>query len=119
MVIKGDRGQVEKYILLSWGKRWSSRDAEARALLEALSWTEQGSLREVTFETNAQVTTGALTSSFEDATEFGDISRGCKAILARRPDSKVCFVRRERNRVAHILAKHSISFLDSPSGLMV
>ncbi|CAN1268566.1 hypothetical protein LINPERPRIM_LOCUS13225 [Linum perenne] len=65
------------------------------------------------FETDAQ----AFTTAFEShITEFGDLMWGWVAIMARNPNSVVCLVRRERNKVAHALAKHSISFHEPFTG---
>ncbi|CAN1249493.1 hypothetical protein LINPERPRIM_LOCUS7163 [Linum perenne] len=44
-----------------------------------------------------------------DATEFGELIQGCVVILNCNPSFKIYFVRRERNGVAHALARHSIS----------
>ncbi|CAN1158714.1 hypothetical protein LINPERHAP2_LOCUS22289, partial [Linum perenne] len=40
MAIRGSDGQLIQYRMTSWGGTWRSKDVEARALLEALSWVE-------------------------------------------------------------------------------
>ncbi|CAN1291744.1 hypothetical protein LINPERPRIM_LOCUS21274 [Linum perenne] len=123
MIICGDEGQLLKYRMSSWGGVWRSKEVEAQALLEALSWKEQEGLAEVTFETDARVVVNALSSLLDNTSEFGDLLRSYRAVLIRHPNFVVNFIRRDRNRVAHTLAKRSISFLkpvcgsDSPEWL--
>ncbi|CAN1138488.1 hypothetical protein LINPERHAP2_LOCUS10719 [Linum perenne] len=96
----------------SWGGIWRSKEAKARDLLEALSWTEWEGFIEVIFESDALGVVNALCSLSEDNSEFGDLMNSCRAILSRHPSFVVHFIRRDRNMVAHTLAKHSISFLE-------
>ena len=46
----------------------------------------------------------------QDGLEVGDIIRRCRDILASKPNYTVCFVRRDSNKVAHVLARQSRLF---------
>ncbi|CAN1796146.1 Putative ribonuclease H protein At1g65750, partial [Linum perenne] len=116
MVIRGAYGHLIKFRMTSWGGVWRSKEVEARALLEALSWVEMEGLPTVNFETDAQVVVLALGSRADDDSEFGDLIRSCKAILARMSDFTVTFCRRDRNRVAHVLARRSTSLFETVCG---
>ncbi|CAN1771318.1 hypothetical protein LINPERHAP1_LOCUS11842 [Linum perenne] len=95
--------------MAAWGGKWRPKKAEGRALLEVLSWTKQEELVKVTFESDAQTVVKAIEDSNGDESEFGDIIESCRAILRRKPDFSVGFIRRGGNGVAHALAQHSIT----------
>ncbi|CAN1129056.1 Putative ribonuclease H protein At1g65750 [Linum perenne] len=116
MVVRGSDGRVDRFRMLSWSGTWRSRDAEGRALLEALSWVELSGYSDMTFETDALATCQAMQADTRDLTEFGEIISGCKAIMARNPEFRVVFVRREQNKVADVLAKQSVSYVEPCSG---
>ncbi|CAN1823543.1 hypothetical protein LINPERHAP1_LOCUS30418 [Linum perenne] len=81
--------------------------------MEALSWVEQEGLLQVIFETDAKQIVDALSSGQSDHTELGDMVVACRAILIRNPGFEITFGRRERNKVAHLIARRAI-LLDSP-----
>ncbi|CAN1769951.1 Putative ribonuclease H protein At1g65750 [Linum perenne] len=109
MVVRDEVGTIIKYRTVAWDGSWSSKEAEGRALLEAMSWLEMEGFVQVTIESDAKVVVDAIRQPNIDNTEFGDLVQGCLSILARQPGYMIEFVRRERNAVAHELARFSTS----------
>ncbi|CAN1842196.1 hypothetical protein LINPERHAP1_LOCUS36775 [Linum perenne] len=89
------------------------REGEARGLLDALYWAVRSQLHQVVFEVDSQVVASAVNGQESNLTEFGVIIDGCRLILLANPGYEVVFVRRNRNVVAHELARRSFS-LASP-----
>ncbi|CAN1156954.1 Putative ribonuclease H protein At1g65750 [Linum perenne] len=116
MVIRDNEGELLRYRMVPWGGTWRSKEAEGRALLEALSWVEQQGYTRMNFESDAQVVVNAIGSQQDDVTEFGDIMQGCRAILRRNSEFNVSFVRRGGNGVAHALARHAITLSEPATG---
>ncbi|CAN1348846.1 hypothetical protein LINPERPRIM_LOCUS41604 [Linum perenne] len=67
----------------------------------------------VDFETDAKVVVDGLNQSEDDETEFGDIIALCRSIMDANPGFEVRFERRNRNMVAHTLARRACA-LQSP-----
>ncbi|CAN1145622.1 hypothetical protein LINPERHAP2_LOCUS14781 [Linum perenne] len=95
----------------SWPGVWRSREVEAQALLEAMSWGESEGWTMVVFESDAQEVVRAIQTSPRDDTEFEDILRACDAVLRWNPGFSIAFVRRGQNKIAHELARHSTSYV--------
>ncbi|CAN1321508.1 Putative ribonuclease H protein At1g65750 [Linum perenne] len=89
------------------------KEGEAKSLLEALRWAAGQLPRKIIFETDCQLVSEALRRSETAVTEFGVIIEECRKVLQLNPDFSVCFVRRNRNVVAHELAQRSFT-LASP-----
>ncbi|CAN1814412.1 Putative ribonuclease H protein At1g65750 [Linum perenne] len=89
------------------------REGEAWGLYEALKWVVSRRTRHVIFEVDCQQVTNALARQEVDRTEFGSIISCCSQILHANPEFSVVFIRRNRNMVAHELARRSFS-LASP-----
>ncbi|CAN1129432.1 hypothetical protein LINPERHAP2_LOCUS5224 [Linum perenne] len=92
---------------------WRPVEAECKTILEAMSWVEQAGYVHVIFETDAKQVVDAINSSNADRTELGEMVEACRAIMARNPGFEAMFSRREKNKVAHLIARHSI-MLSSP-----
>ncbi|CAN1181344.1 hypothetical protein LINPERHAP2_LOCUS35327 [Linum perenne] len=73
MVLRDHGGRILRHRRLSWQGVWRSKEAEAKALLEALSWVEQEGCQHVIFESDVEVVTRAMQNSSFDATEYGKI----------------------------------------------
>ncbi|CAN1166125.1 Putative ribonuclease H protein At1g65750 [Linum perenne] len=109
-VIRDERGGLIKVRMRSWPGVWRSREVEAQALLEAMSWGESEGWTGMVFESDAQEVVRAIQTSRRDDTEFGDILGACDALLRRNPGFSIAFVRRGQNKIAHELARHSASY---------
>ncbi|CAN1806451.1 hypothetical protein LINPERHAP1_LOCUS24675 [Linum perenne] len=90
------------------------REGEAMALREALEWLEFGGYREMLIEVDSTTVAAAVQNTDVDLTEFGRIIGHCRSICNSHPLLQVRSVRRNRNRVADVLAHRSFS-LASPS----
>ncbi|XVF58374.1 hypothetical protein PTKIN_Ptkin07bG0061500 [Pterospermum kingtungense] len=66
-------------------------------------------MERVIFESDAKLVGDALHSSKTNILEFGFIITTCKACLLQDGFFKVCYVKRQANKVAHALAKASCS----------
>ncbi|CAN1784844.1 Putative ribonuclease H protein At1g65750 [Linum perenne] len=85
------------------------KEGEAWGLLDALSWMESLQIDQVTFEVDSQLVADAMSSYGVNTTEFGAIISRCRRLIQSNPGFRVCFVRRDRNHVAHELARRSFS----------
>ncbi|CAN1130761.1 Putative ribonuclease H protein At1g65750 [Linum perenne] len=109
MVIRKADGAIVKYRTVVRSGVWRSKEAEARAIIEALSWMEQEGYTDAVIESDAKLVVDAIRGSNFDSTEFGDLVEGCRSILARNLGFVVEFIKRDGNGVTHALAKHSIT----------
>ena len=78
----------------------------------------------VVIESDSLITVQAINSSSDNFLEVGFILDACRTIFASRPGYSISFVKRQANRVAHLVAKLPCSlncqnFLTSPSGLLL
>ncbi|CAN1142980.1 Uncharacterized mitochondrial protein AtMg00310 [Linum perenne] len=89
--------------------QWTPREGEAAALLSAMSWVVGIGYEDVIFECDAEAISQALASDEDDLPEFGCIIYRCRELLASFPRFRVQVVRRNRNQVAHLLARQSFS----------
>ncbi|CAN1804672.1 Putative ribonuclease H protein At1g65750 [Linum perenne] len=100
--------------LLSYRTGWergkpSVAEGEAWGLLDALFWVESLQISDTTFEVDSQLVANAIASGEVNTTEFGVLINRCREVLQANPGFRVCFIRRDRNRVAHELARRSFS----------
>jgi len=63
----------------------------------------------VLFETDSKILSDAINSNFTPSNEFGDLVIQCRSLLLDRPDFAVSYIRRQANRVAHSIARASLS----------
>ncbi|MCH95758.1 cytochrome P450, partial [Trifolium medium] len=86
---------------------------EAMGLLSALKWVDELQLRDVDFEMDCKRVVDCLYSGRTYNSDFGDILRDCRNVLATNlVNSHVKFIRRQANEVAHRLAPEA-TFLAS------
>jgi len=78
---------------------------EALGLHSALQWLSDMQFDNVDFETDFKLTCDAFHDNRDDTSEFGCIISSCRSLFSSFfTNSKVEFVRRQANRVAHVLA---------------
>jgi len=83
---------------------------EALGLHSALQWLSDMQFDNVDFETNSKLIADAFLSTRNDLSEFGCIiSSSCFLFDTSFSNSKVEFVRRQTNVVAHALAREATS----------
>ena len=79
---------------------------ETLGLLSALEWVHVLNLRPVDFEMDAKRVVDNFHSQTNDVTQFANIIDNCKSLFRNfYENSRVEFVRRHANEVAHALAK--------------
>ncbi|XP_073017991.1 uncharacterized protein [Primulina eburnea] len=81
------------------------REAEAKALLDAILWVVSLDLQNVLFETDSKLVVDAIASNLADRSEFGSIVAACCSLLYQEPSYEVRFARRQANMAAHTLAR--------------
>jgi len=82
---------------------------EALGLLSALEWVHQLNLDPIYFEIGAKKIDDNFLLTNHDVTEFGNIIQNCQSLFRNHyENSKVEFVQRHANEVAHTLAKVAI-----------
>lgn len=87
-----------------------AREAEAKALLEALNWATSMDLQHVIFETDAKLVVDAIQSNPMDHSEFGTIIAECCSLISAESNYQICFSKRQANVVAHTLARAANSY---------
>jgi ribonuclease HI len=96
-------------------------EAETIALLESINVAISNGWNNVLFETDCKTLVEALYSPIVPTNEFGDLVSCCRSLLASNSDFAVSFIRRQANKVAHTIARASLShtsphiFYDVPS----
>ncbi|XP_024634710.1 uncharacterized protein [Medicago truncatula] len=88
---------------------------EALGLHSALQWMSDMQFDNVDFETDSKLTVDAFLATRNDLSEFGSIMTSCRSLFRNLfSNSRVEFVRRQANAVAHALAREATS-LASPA----
>jgi len=88
---------------------------EALGLFSALQWLSDMQFDNVDFETDSKLTVDAFLSDRNDTSEFGCIITSCRSLFRLLfSNSRVEFVRRQANGVAHALARDT-AFLTGPA----
>jgi len=87
----------------------SSLEAETIALLEAIKMAISNGFHSVWFEIDRKLLADALSSSTVPNTEFGDLVSQCRILLSTNSDFTMSFVKRQANKVAHSIARASLS----------
>ncbi|CAN1227370.1 Putative ribonuclease H protein At1g65750 [Linum perenne] len=108
-VIRGPNGEFGRMMQQLYDGNMPPREVEAHALREALRWTSMMDLQEVVFEVDSRVVWQAVTKEASNSapTEFGRIIAECRRELERQRSSTLVAVRRNSNRVAHVIARNS------------
>lgn len=86
--------------------------AEAIAFKEALSWIKSEGWRNVVIETDCYKVVQSLRNSETFTSPFGLVISDCKQLMIDFDNAVFYFVKRSANRVAHCLARQSISLPD-------
>ncbi|XP_024636515.1 uncharacterized protein [Medicago truncatula] len=84
-------------------------EAESLGLLDAIKVAISHGMRDIMFETDSKILSDAIAAATIPINEFGDLVTHCRRLLLSRPDFVVSYVRRQANRVAHNIARASLS----------
>jgi ribonuclease HI len=83
---------------------------EALGLLHAINWVHELQLENVDFELDSENVVTKFHSSREDMSELRDVIRDCQRLHnVFFTNSRVEFIRRQVNEVAHVLARVTTS----------
>jgi ribonuclease HI len=88
----------------------TSNEGEALALLEAMKELQQRGFNDVIFETDAQNIVNATRHRTIGVSEFSSIIHKIKCMLSLNTGFEVKSIRRQANRVAHTLARATLSW---------
>ena len=72
---------------------------------EALSWIRSLQLQQVTIETDSLLTIKTLEVNYHNYLEVGNYIENCRLKLQDRGDISIKYVRKNANRVAHLMAR--------------
>jgi len=78
-------------------------------LLDAIKVAISHGMCDVVFETDSKILFDALSITTTLINEFGDLVTQCRSLLLNRPNFVVSYVRKQANRVAHSIARTSLS----------
>jgi ribonuclease HI len=84
-------------------------EAEAIALLESLKMAIVNGMHVVLFETDSKTLVEIIKSHATSHNELRDLIVQCRSFLNSNPDFVVLFIRRQANKVAHSIARTSLS----------
>lgn len=102
----------------------SVMEAEAFGVLEALKWLEEMGYYNVIVESDCLLVVDAIAKENVYQLEVGDLLQACRERLKWRSDIQVCFVKKQANKAAHMLARHPclldsfIVFMSPPDMLL-
>ena len=87
----------------------SPSEVEALSILEALTFAANQGMESVIFESDCKLVVDVVISTSTPFNEFGDIISRFNTLLASHSNYFVFYVRRKANRVAHNIARASLS----------
>jgi len=112
------RDDSETFVLAKvhqFNHMYSVEIGEALRLYHALKWMTDIQFDHVKFEIDSKITRDAFHSRTTDVTEFGNTIGACRELFSISfTNSRVEFIRRQANAVAHTLAREATS-LTSPN----
>ena len=99
-------------------------EAEARAIMEGLHWLCSLSHDMVVLEWDSLINVRAFKNKSHNLLEVGHVLDACRIIIDSKPGCSIAFVKRQANRVAHLVAKLPCSLdcqnvITSPSGVLL
>lgn len=80
-------------------------EAEAIGVLEATRWINSLGMHDVDIESDSLVTVQAINKAVENYLEVGVVFQKCREFLNDRRDISVSFVKKQANKVAHLIAR--------------
>ncbi|CAN1266151.1 Putative ribonuclease H protein At1g65750 [Linum perenne] len=114
--VRNHTGHVLHYMMQRFRGGSEVAELELEALLDSIHWVKSMGYTHVTFEADNQSVVAAVNGSDTNISEFGRLVQLCKDVLAEEPYYRVCWIRRNRNVVAHELARRSRFIVSNISG---
>lgn len=109
MVIRDHVGQFVQGRVVKFAGVVSVLEAEAMGILEALSWLRTLPTMRVLIECDSLTAVKAISTGVDYQVEVGHIIEACRSLLAQNQDVSVHFIRRQVNKVAHLMAHEPCS----------
>ena len=112
MILRDEAGQFVACATTVLHRLHEVREGEAIGLKEALSWVKGLGYQKVMFELDAKSVVDAVNFDLcrTDVSEFGSIIQQCIYMLDQAQNFHVCYVWRQANKIAHVLARASYSY---------
>ncbi|XP_075499853.1 uncharacterized protein LOC142538416 [Primulina tabacum] len=93
-VVRDSKGEFMVCRMLKFQGSIEVREAEAKALLDAITWAASLDMQHIIFETDSKTVEEAVHSNAVDRNELGTIIEECCSLLSRERYYKVHFTRR-------------------------
>jgi len=95
----------------------SPPEAEVLGLRDAILWLDNLGLSKVHIELDCKLVVDNIVDSSKNESEFGNIITICRIMLQQHPNSKITFVRRQANCVAHPQSNKGVKIVCSSPGI--
>lgn len=105
MVLRDHRGGFCRARNMCSNGAVSVFEAETRGVLAAVRWIMELGIVNVVVECDSMLTVQALQKESPNYLEVGNILQDCRILLKDRPDIRISFVKKQANKVAHLLAR--------------
>lgn len=105
MVLRDHTGGFCKARNLRKNGEVSVFEAETEGVLAAIRWVMELCISNVAVESDSMLTVQALRNGTQNFLEVGNILQESRILLESRPDIVVSFVKKQANKVAHLLAR--------------
>lgn len=105
MVIRDHRGSFIHGRTLRFAGRVEVLEAEMVGIAEALKWTADYSGQSFCIESDSLLSVQAIKGEHQNLLEVGVLIDYCRTLISSRLNVSLCFVKKQANRVAHLLAR--------------
>lgn len=112
MILRDYEGHFVQGKCIHIGGEVSPLEVEVFGICEALSWMFARIGQTVQVESDSMVVVGAICNNKANHLEVENDFNMCRVIMRYRPDLSICYVRKQANETAHLMA-HVSCKLDS------
>lgn len=105
MILRDHNGGFRKARNLRCEGQVSVFEAEARGVLEAIRWVLSLGIADVVVENDSMLTVQAICKGTDILHEVGHMLQESRSLIQARPDISVSFIKKQANKVAHLLAR--------------
>lgn len=124
MVLRNSQGHFLAGRVMKFAGTVQVMEAEMVGIAEALSWLKQLPVSDVVIESDSELCVNAINGDNTNLLELGNLVQQCKSEVCSRGGVLVDFIRKQANRVAHMIAKIPcalncfLDFMSPPSFLL-
>lgn len=105
LVLRDEQGHFVQGKNMRFSGEIAVMEAEARGVQEAIKWVEDRSWVNVIIECDSELVVKAIHNDTHYYLEVGHVLEFCKKKIRHRSDISICHVKKQVNRVAHLLAR--------------